>query len=417
MNRRFSTLLFLLGAVPTLLMAQDAEPVIRPALVANVEASDGVLRRSYSALVYPSREAELSFRVSGQVVELPVRGAMTVAEGDVIAALDKRDFETSVAQAQQQVQQAEAQLEALRVGARAEEVAVLEANVAAAEAQVDQAREQTERTRELAERGVATTAQLDQEETNLRVAEANLLVQAEQLAIGVAGGRPEDIASAEASLEALRLQLAVAEDSLSDTTLRAPFNGVIARRDIDNFALVTAGQSIALLHALATVDLVFDIPGPDVVAFTQIDPDDVDTQVAFDAVPGVMLTGDLVEFSTQADAATQTYRGRIAVEVPEGATILPGMIGRVIVSAQVGGDTTVTVPLAAIGAAPDGRPQVWVVDTATNAVSARDVELGEASGDRVAVLSGLEESDTVIAAGVSKMQEGMVVRPITEIGG
>ena len=275
---------------------------------------------------------------------------MMVAEGDIIAALDKRDFETSVAQAQQQVQQAEAQLEALRVGARAEEVAVLEANVAAAEAQVDQAREQTERTRELAERGVATSAQLDQEETNLRVAEANLLVQSEQLAIGLAGGRPEDIASAEASLEALRLQLAVAEDSLSDTTLRAPFNGVIDRRGIDNIALVSAG-------------------------------------------------------------------GRIAVEVPEGATILPGMIGRVSVSAQVGGDTTVTVPLAAIGAAPDGRPQVWVVDAATNAVSARDVELGEASGDRVAVLSGLEESDTVIAAGVSKMQEGMVVRPITEIGG
>ena len=37
---------------------------------------------------------------------------------------------------------------------------------------------------------------------------------------------------------------------------------------------------------------------------------------------------EFVEFSVQADSATQTYRGRVAVTVPENAVILPGKIGR-----------------------------------------------------------------------------------------
>jgi len=128
--------------------AQDA----RPAKVAIVEASNSTVSRSYPATVMPSREIEMSFKVSGQVIDLPIRAATQVKEGDVIAQIDTRDFKNQIAQLVSQKDQAVAQLDALKEGARAEEVAALEAAVQSAEAQVDQTRDALARAEQLLER-------------------------------------------------------------------------------------------------------------------------------------------------------------------------------------------------------------------------------------------------------------------------
>lgn len=389
--------------------------VVRPAKVFTVKASSTDVQRTYPAIVLPSAEVELSFRVSGRVVELPVRGAMQVLEGDLIAALDPRDFETQVAQLESQIDQANAELSALRIGARAEEIIALEAAVASAQAQVDQARDQAERTRELAERGVAASARLEQDEASLRVAEANLQAQMEQLQIGRSGGRPEEIQAAEAAIRGLQAQLQVARNNLDYTTLEAPFEGVIARRDIENFSNVQAGQSVALLQALNIVHLSFDVPGPDVTRLTANGPEAITNKVVFDALPGQIFDSETVEFSVQADAATQTYRGRVAVAIPETAFILPGMVGRVIASTP-GNGQDLTIPITAVAAAADGASFVWVVGE-NDSVSARPVTLGDLSGGHVIITEGLETGEMIVSAGVSQIIDGMTIRPITQIGG
>lgn len=97
---------------------------------------------------------------------LPVRAASQVTQGETIAQIDPRDFESQIAQLPSQMDRAVAQLDALRSAAREEEIAALEAAMQSAEAQVA-----------------------------FRVAEANLRAQQEQLRIGQVGGRPEDIAA------------------------------------------------------------------------------------------------------------------------------------------------------------------------------------------------------------------------------
>ena len=224
-----------------------AQETVRPAKVAQVEETEAEVRRNYPAIVLPSAKVELSFRVSGRVIELPIRGATDVVEGDLIAQVDPRDFRQQVRLLESQRDQAVAKLNALRSGARSEEIVALQAAVKSAQAQVDQAREQAERTRELVVRGVVAAARQEQDDATLRVAEANLRAQQEQLVIGQSGGRAEDIQASEAALRGLEAQLQAARDSLADATLTAPFPGVIARRYIDNFTNVQAGQSIALL--------------------------------------------------------------------------------------------------------------------------------------------------------------------------
>jgi multidrug efflux pump subunit AcrA (membrane-fusion protein) len=397
------------------LAAQDAQSIARPAKVFEVASVSSDVVRRYPAIVLPSREVELTFRVSGLVTDLPIRAAMNVAEGDVIAQLDLADFETTVAQLESSRDRAAAELRALRTGARREEITALEAAVESAQAQVDEALEQVRRTRQLTERGVVAQARLDEDEAALRVAEANLQVQRENLAIGRAGGREEEIEASEAALRGIEAQLQVARNNLDYATLRAPFDGIIARRHIDNFTNVQAGQNIVLLQALSTVHLAFDVPGPDVTALTRNGQQNISNTVVFDAIPGEVFEGELIEFSVQADIATQTYRGRVAVDVPEGAFILPGMVGEVI-SRAPGQAVDLVVPLTAIAADAQGASFVWVLD-GENRVAARPVTLGAMSGDMVAVTEGLEAGETVIAAGVNKLLEGMEVRPVAQIGG
>ncbi len=396
-------------------VAQEESSLARPALVVTVEQSSAQLERSYPAIVLPSREVELSFRVSGQLIELPVRGAMQVEEGDIIARLDPRDFESRITQLQSQRDQADAQLRALRSGGRPEEIASLEASVAAAEAQFQQALDQVARTQQLADRGVVSSAQLEQDQAALRVAEAQLEVQQEQLAIGQAGGRQEELDAAEAALQGIDAQLDDARAALEDATLMAPFTGIIARRDLENFSNVQAGQSVVLLQSLDVVDLLFDVPGPDVTAIASANQGDVSTTAMFDGLPGDSFDAELVEFSTQADASTQTYRGRVAVDLPDGSLILPGMVGQVTTTVPAG-EPELLIPLTAIGADAGGATVVWVVGD-DGVVASRPVVLGAASGDSVIVDDGLASGETIVAAGVSQLTEGMSVRPISRIGG
>lgn len=394
--------------------AAAQETSARPAKVEQVQTSETVFTRKYPAIVKPSQEAVLSFRVSGRVIELPILASMPVSKGDVIAQLDPRDFETKIAQLISQLDQANAQLRALRSGARAEEISALEAGIDAVQAQVDQAREQASRTRELFQRELVAAVKLDQDETALRVAEAELRAKLEELSIGRAGGRKEEVEAAEAAIRGLDTQIQTAKDNKADATLRAPFDGAIARRDIENFTNIQAGQDIALLQNVSTVIMEFDVPGADVVRFSG--SDDVTSKVAIDALPGLLFDAKLVEFSTVADASTQTYRGRVSVVLPEGSSVLPGMVGSITGTTNDDTAAAITVPLTAVGANADGSAYVWVVGD-QNAVSKQAIVLGDASGARVAITDGLSGDETVVTAGVSQLQDGMTIRPITKVGG
>lgn len=401
---------------PSVSLAQDNTADVRPAKVITISAQQPVIERVYPGIAFASEEAEISFRVSGQVVDLPIRASETVAEGAVLARLDTRDFQAEIDRLENQRDQAVAELSALRVGARPEEITRLEAAVEASQAEVDQARVQFERTEELSRRGVVPAVQLEQQEATLRVAEARLTSQLEELAIGMVGGRPEEILAAEASLRGLEVQIETARSNLEDATLRAPFEGTIARRDIENFTNINAGQSVALIQNLSTVQVEFDIPGADIVALMAQGDENITTKVAFDALPDQTFGAEVVEFNTQADAATQTYRGRVSVVLPEGALILPGMVARVISSATNANDPAVSVPITALGADAGSSPFVWVVGPEDNTVARQPVTLGEAAGDSVFVLEGLADGATVVTAGVSQLTDGMTIRPISEVG-
>ncbi len=393
---------------------EDAAQVVRPVLTQTVETTQSETQRSYPAIVLPAQQAELSFRVSGRIIELPIRAAAQVKKGDVIAQLDTRDFNAEVARLENQLTQANAQLSAMTTGARSEDIASLEASLTAAEAQVKAAKDQVERTRSLFDQGIVTKSKLDGDLTNLEVTEAQLEAQKQELIKGQSGSRSEDVEAQQAAIKGLQVQLNTAKDNLSDTTLRAPFDGMVAKRSIDNFRNIQAKETVAILQQLDTLDLTFDVPGPDIVKLAGRETP-VPT-ARLDGIEGRVFEAQFVELTAQADPTTQTFRGRVSIKPPEGILILPGMSGTVTVTDSRENVSTILVPSSAIASKADGSAIVWVLSGNANTVEAKPVKTGEATGSSISILDGLAAGDVIVTKGISQLQPGMAVRPVSSVG-
>ena len=289
---------------------QDAETksdVVRPVKTVKIEQSNLRLVRTYPARVLPAQEAELSFRVSGQIIDLPIFAAKRVEQGELLAKLDTRDLENSKIQLESQLDQAHAQLNAMVQGAREEDIAALEAAIKASEAQRDAAKDQVDRSTTLFQKGVITKAQLDNHQTSLKVAEADLESRQQELIKAEAGSRPEEVDAQKAVIAALEAQYQNAENNLDYASLRAPFSGVIARRDVENFANIQAKEPIATLQRVNRLDLEFDVPGADVARFANRNVPIMKAEL--DAIKDRVFSASFVDFNTQADTATQTFPG------------------------------------------------------------------------------------------------------------
>ena len=208
---------------------------------------------------------------------------------------------------------------------------------------------------------------------------------------------------AKASLDAARKHL-------DDTVLRSPFAGIVAAVHVKAFQNVGAQQSVATLQTTGAAEAVVQVPATLVANSRRITP--LETVVVLDAAPGAPIPATLHSTAARADPAAQTFELRFAFTPPEGVVILPGMTGNLRATLAVAtedGVTRVSVPIAAILSDAEAR-YVWVVDLDSMTVSKRRVVLGNGVGETLPVERGLSAGETIVAAGVSYLHEGMRVR-------
>jgi HlyD family secretion protein len=182
------------------------------------------------------RQVQLSFNNSERIAAVLVHEGDRVREGQVLARLDTRRLEPQVAQAAAQVAAQRQIVQRLRSGSRPEEIAQARANVESAKADAVNARQQLERLRAAAElsAGKAVRQQdVDSGKAALQVAEARLAVNQRALELAITGPRKEEIAEAEARLQANEAQLALLRQQLADAQLVAPVNAVVRTRILE----------------------------------------------------------------------------------------------------------------------------------------------------------------------------------------
>jgi RND family efflux transporter MFP subunit len=390
-----------------------APPVesVRPVKTTIVTAGGEVRERLLSGTVDAARRVELAFQVPGVLARLPIREGQTVAKGELIAQLRQDEFATQVKARQSQLDQARAALAALRAGDRPEQRRRVEAQVRATQARLANARTELTRFTQLLQSGAVSRQEFDTARTAYLVAQEEN-ESARQLLEKGATGREEDIAAAEAEVRGLEARVVEASIQLQDSTLLAPYDGVIAQRFVEPNQTVRAKQPVVRFQDVDEIDIAVDVPETLMAADIQ-SADIVQITAELPAAPGVRFPVHIREVAQQADPTTQTYRLRVAMQVPPGVTVLPGMTAAVSLAyrrAGILGDQ-ILVPVSAVLKDATGEPVTWIIGK-DDVVARRPVTLGAATGNRIEVTAGLEPGDRIATAGVRFLRDGMKVRDL-----
>lgn len=384
---------------------------VRPVKTMVVSAGENSNTRTFPGTVDASNRVQLAFQVSGLLVQFPVKEGQQVAKGDVIGQIREDEFRARLTALEGQLDQARAALRALLAGERPEERMRRENDVRSAETRLANARAEFVRNRELIRSRAVSQADFERSETTYRIAQDDLASARQMLEIG-AIAREEDIDAKQAAVRGLEGRVVEAKLQLDDCVLRAPYDGVIAERFVEEGQNVSAKQPIVKFQDIDEIEIAVDVP--EVVMAANLQAADIlQLHAEFSGAPGVQFPVRITEMAQRADATTQTFNVRVAMPQPADFNILPGMTATVTLNyrrASILGDRML-VPVEAIGQTPAGQSIAWTLD-AEQAVAARPVKLGEASGGQVEVLEGLSPGDRIVIAGVRFLREGMRVRDL-----
>jgi RND family efflux transporter MFP subunit len=373
--------------------------------------------RTFPGKVEASHKVELAFQVPGILVKLPAREGRKVAKGEMIAQLRQDEFLARLKALQGQLDQARAALRAAQAGDRPEQRLRLEAQVRAAEAKLNNARVEYDRSAQLLRAGAVARSEYDLASTKFHVAREEHEAAVQALEKGTIA-REEDLDARMAEVRGLEGRVVEAKVQLDDTTLVAPYEGVIAKRFVEENQNVRAKEPIVQFQDVDEIDVAVDVP-ESVMAADLRSADIIQILAEFTGAPGLQFPVHIKEIAKQADPVTQTFRARAGMKSPPDVNLLPGMTATVSLTfrrANILGDR-ILVPLSAITKGTGGDQVAWILGP-DQTISRRPVKLGEATGDRVEILEGLQPGDRIAIAGVTLLREGMKVRDLGDaLGG
>lgn len=385
--------------------------VIRPVKTMVVSAGEDARVRIFSGRVEASRSADLTFAVSGVLIKFSVTEGKSVAKGEVIAQLRDDEFKARLQTLQGQLDQARAALRSLKAGERPEERLRREGQVRAAEARLANARIETERNAGMLKTQAISRQEFDRGETAYRVAQEDYKAALQMVEMGTIG-REEDIEARAAEVRALEGRVVEANIQVNDTTLRAPYDGVIARRFVDVNQNVRANEPVVRFQDANEIDIAVDVPESVMIADIRT-ADIVEMFAELSGAPGLQIPVRVREVAQVADPTTQTFNVRVAMKATPGITALPGMTATVTVTYRRAGilGSRILVPISAVFKDSSGGQAAWVLGP-DQTVTRRLVKTGEATGGQIEIMDGLQPGDRIAVAGMTSLREGMKVRDL-----
>jgi membrane fusion protein (multidrug efflux system) len=207
-----------------------------------------------------------------------------------------------------------------------------------------------------------------------------------------------------AKTKAIEAQLLSAQAILNDTSIRAPFAGVLGFREISRGAYIDAGTIITSLDDLSQIKVDFYLPER---LFTKINIDQKIT--AFNtAYDEKAFVGKVIAIDSRIDPKTRSMKVRAIIANPSGK-LRPGMLLNISVLLQI--EKIFQLPESAIIPIED-KHYVFVVNE-EKALRKR-IEIGRRHPGFVEISSGLIEGELVVVEGALKLRDGTAVTIIDQ---
>lgn len=411
------------------------EAVIRPVKVKRVQiATQDSSRNTFSGTSREVREAILSFRVPGVLQKLNYQEGQKIRKGKIAAVLDDRDYNTQVRGLENQVLGLQAKLEQLQKGARPEDLRILESKLKSARAAeqsaksavnsaksaLDTAKQEFKRANQLYAKQATSKSTLDRAKTSMEQQKAlheqslNQLEQAKQtiqttqkeLEKARKGGRKEDIDAQKANLRSLQANLAQARDSLKDTKLRFPFNGMISKKYVSNYEQVGAGNPIYSIIDIRRIEIRISVP-ENLISYIA-KGEEVDVRIL--NFPKLKIAGKITKIGITADPKTLTYPVFVTISNSK-YRIRPGMTANVTLEIRRDETGYPTIPLHSIIQDKVSKEKyIWIFNKEQGVTEKRLITLGSLNNEEIEVVSGVQDGEYVITAGVHRISAGMKVR-------
>lgn len=354
-------------------------PVAVRTIVVEAAASSDRTRLNASGYVTARRDATVSSKVTGKVVEVMVEEGSRVEAGQVLARIDSSNVETTL-------HLAEAQHEA---GRRA---------LGETEASMAQADRELERLRRASQKGAATPLEMERAETAARLLKARMDRQ------------QADILVAES-------EVLVWKQQLDDTIIRAPFAGVVTAKNAQPGEMISpmsvggfTRTGICTIVDMNSLEIEVDVNESHINRVSPGQP----VEATLDSYPDWRIPAEVIAIIPTADRQKATVKVRVAFKQLD-PRILPDMSVKVAfqggaeddVEGGVATRRAMTLPAAAVDRR-DGRDVVWVVRDGK--AERRAVTLGEPRGDELTVAAGLTGGERVVVDPSAALADGARVK-------
>lgn len=347
-----------------------------PRQVRVVAASEEGLVRSIAVTgtLAAEEQVAVSLKVTGRLDTLLVDLGSSVREGQVIATLSPTDFNLRVNQSRAALQQGRARLGLPPDGTDDSVTAENTAIVREARAVLDEAKLTNDRAETFVKEGIGTRADMDRAIAALRVAESRY-----QDAI-------EEVRNRQAVLQQRRSELELADQAVRDSSLTAPFSGMVRERHATVGQFLAAGTPVVTIVRMNPLRLRLAVPerAATSVRLNQ----DVRVTLEGDAT---VHTGRVARVSPAIDESSRTLM--VEAEVSnKGALLRPGSFANaeIVLQAQ---EKAIVVPTSALVTFA-GVDKVLVV--ADGKSVEKRVSTGRREGDRVEIVSGLNAGEQVV---------------------
>ena len=335
-----------------------------------------------SGYIVARRRATVSSKITGKVVEVRLEEGQRVEAGEIIARLDDSNWKAALAQSNAQLQQAEA-------------------NLASAQTAFDDAKPIFERNEQQKAVAVISAQSFDEAKAQFNVARNNLLI-------------------AHSALDSARAGVAVAQRSLDDTVIRAPFSGIVTEKAAqpgEMVSPVSAGggftrTGIGTIVDMDSLEVEVDVSENFINRVRPQQP----VVIKLNAYPDWDIPGSVIAMIPTADRAKATVKVRIAIKLKD-PRIIPEMGARVSFLSEKepqapGAEKTpaasgVTIPAEAVATSGD-TSIVYVIHDST--VERRAVRLGAKTAAGQVVIAGLAIGDIVALGDLTKLGDGVRIR-------
>ena len=348
--RRGSVLLTLIGFAWACGGGEQALPdMATPVVLAPVELRDVEHHIEASGQLVAQYEAQIAAEVPGRITEILLLEGDRAEAGGVVLEIDPERRKLEVADARARLLEADAAL-------------------------FEQKREER-RIRELHGKRVASQAQLDRVQTEIKLAHARLA--------------------------AARSHLGIAERALRDASVSAPFAGLIATRSVSVGEFVNVGQGLFELVALDPLEVEFSVTEKDSsrVALGS----EIGVRVA--PFPDESFRAEITLVSPTIDPRTRTLRLKAVLPNPE-ERLRPGLFARV----DLGVDRRSGVPMIPEEAVLyRATEEIVFLFTDGDRVERRIVETGVHQGGAIEIVEGLEGGELVVTRGHQDLIDGALV--------